>query len=358
MWSVPLFSEVYMGIALAILGLTILVIVHESGHYLVARALGMRVLRYSIGIGPTIFRYRPKGSSTVFQLAAIPFLAYVQIAGMNPQEEFDPEDPEVFPNKSVFARIAVIAAGPAANYLFASLVCFGMVLYADPGWPIEPVTPVQVGAVMDSTPAEEAGLQPGDVIVRANGETVRDFMHLIEITEPRAGQPTEYVVKRGGALVPPILITPAERGDEERSVGRIGVEPLRGATYSGWSGAAEAALVLPMQLTALQLEGMANMVQSANTSGLVGPVGMVKLTAKQAEQGADRLVNVLMVLSVALGLFNLLPIPALDGGRLMFLAYEVVTRKPPNERFEATVHTIGILVLLCVIALVTFRELG
>jgi regulator of sigma E protease len=99
-----------LDILLIIVGISILVIVHESGHYLAARAFKMRVLRYSIGFGPTLFKYQPKGSPTVFQVAAIPFLAYVQIAGMNPHEDVDPKDPGLFGNKSVFARVVTIAA--------------------------------------------------------------------------------------------------------------------------------------------------------------------------------------------------------------------------------------------------------
>ena len=121
-----------LDILLVIVGISILVIVHESGHYLAARAFKMRVLRYSIGFGPTLFKYQPKGSPTVFQVAAIPFLAYVQIAGMNPHEDVDPKDPELFGNKSVFARVVTIAAGPFANYLCASILVFFIGIA---GWP-------------------------------------------------------------------------------------------------------------------------------------------------------------------------------------------------------------------------------
>ena len=115
-------------VLVTVLLLSILVIIHEGGHYLAARAFGMRVLRYSIGFGPTLFRYQPKNSPTVFQVAAIPFLAYVQIAGMNPHEEVDWDDPDLYPNKSLFARFTTIAAGPLANYLTASAIVFGLAM--------------------------------------------------------------------------------------------------------------------------------------------------------------------------------------------------------------------------------------
>lgn len=348
-----------LGILLAILGISVLVIVHESGHYLAARAFKMRVLRYSIGFGPTLFKYKAKDSPTTFQVAAIPFLAYVQIAGMNPHEDVDPDDPEIYPNKSVFARIVTIAAGPIANYLFASLVVFGLVLASEPGWPMEAVSPVQVDEVEEGSPAAEAGVRSGDVILRADGEEVRDFAHLVALTSPRANQPTVYVLERDGRRLDPMTITPQEReGSTGSSRGVIGVSPAVRPTYSGVAGAAEGAFVLPMKLTLLQLGGIADMVRQRTTEGVVGPVGMVKMTAERASRGPLELLGILMMLSVALGLFNLLPFPALDGGRLMFLAYEVITRKRPNARFEAMVHTVGIIFLLGVIVLVTFRDLG
>src|SRR5271155_2380087 len=113
----------------AILGLAVLMVVHETGHYVAARRFGMRVVRFSIGFGPTVWRHQPPESSTVYQVALIPFLAYVQIAGMNPYEEIDPKDKASYANASVFARIVTIAAGPLTNYFFASvLIFFGLLI--------------------------------------------------------------------------------------------------------------------------------------------------------------------------------------------------------------------------------------
>src|SRR6478672_6052927 len=109
---------------LGILGLAILMVVHEGGHYFAARHFGMRVVKFSIGFGPTLYKHRPKGSPTVYQIAIIPFLAYVQIAGMNPYEENDPKDTGSYANASLWARVVTIAAGPLANYLFASVLMF------------------------------------------------------------------------------------------------------------------------------------------------------------------------------------------------------------------------------------------
>src|SRR5579863_6298526 len=114
---------------IAILGLAVLMVVHEGGHYVAARAFGMRVVRFSIGFGPTIWKHKPKDSPTVYQVALIPFLAYVQIAGMNPYEEIDPKDKASYANASVVGRVVTIAAGPLTNYFFASvLIFFGLLI--------------------------------------------------------------------------------------------------------------------------------------------------------------------------------------------------------------------------------------
>lgn len=353
-------------IFLAVVGISILVIVHETGHYLAARAFKMRVLRYSIGFGPTLFKYRPKGSPTTFQVAAIPFLAYVQIAGMNPYEEVDPDDPEIFSNQSLIGRIVTIAAGPFANYLAACIMAFviGMV-----GWPSHYAslveTPVSVGTVQEDSAAAQAGLKTGDKIVAVNGVTSPTFLDIMTETRPRAGKPTDYVVERDGKRET-LSITPKEKviefKDDEgnvketETVGLIGVTQKRSKPYP-IAKAATTAIMYPWELTALQLKGMGDMVKKRTTKGLHGPVEMGKMVGAAAERGATDFFAMLVLLSVALGLFNLLPFPALDGGRLFFLGYEAITRRKPNEKFEAMVHTVGILFLLGVLVLVTFRDI-
>lgn len=342
-----------VSILVGIFGISLLVIVHEAGHYFAARAFGMRVTRFSIGLGPVIVSHTPKGSDTTFQICAVPFLAYVMIAGMNPAEEIDPKDPGLFPNKSVFARIVTIFGGPFANYLAASLMLFFMALFA---WRIPaPVTePMQISGIEEGSPAALAGLQPGDVVIEGNGQPIKNVKELIEVTRNRAGKATVYVVERAGKRLAPFTITPSSNGER----GVIGVTPVVKTviTQLPIGEAAYKAVVLPYLFSIENLAGIWGLIERRTTEGVTGPVGMVKLVAQQGEKGILPFMDILIAISVALGLFNLLPIPALDGGRLVFLGYELVTRRRPNERFEATVHAVGILFLLGVIALVTLRD--
>jgi len=342
-----------VSVLVGIFGISLLVIVHEAGHYFAARAFGMRVTRFSIGLGPVIVSHTPRGSDTTFQICAVPFLAYVMIAGMNPAEEIDPKDPGLFPNKSVFARIVTIFAGPFANYLAASVMLFFMALFA---WRVPaPVTePMQVAGVETSSPAAVAGVKAGDIVVEGHGKPIKNVTELIEVTRDRAGKPTVYVIERAGKRLPPITITPNSNGDR----GVIGVTAVVNTviTQLPIGEAAYKAVVLPYLFSIDNLAGIWSLIERRTTEGVTGPVGMVSMVAQQGEKGLLPFLDILIAISVALGLFNLLPIPALDGGRLVFLGYELITRRRANERFEATVHAVGILFLLGVIALVTLRD--
>ena len=337
----------------AIFGISLLVIAHECGHYFVARAFGMRVTRFAIGFGPAIAKWTPKGSPTTFQLGAIPVLAYVQIAGMNPGEDADPDDPGLFTSKGVFARIATIFAGSGANYLIASLAFF--VIATTTGLP-EDRAPnrMEVNEITVGSPAEHAGLRHGDVIVEANGTSIHSIEDLMHVTTARANQPTVYVVVRGGHRLDPITITP----QQVEGRGIIGVSARVDRVYRrlGFGDAAKYAVLMPVLFSAGQVMGIAQMIKHRTTQGLTSVVGMTKLVAQQAKSGVAPYVSLLAQLSIAVGFLNLLPLPGLDGGRLMFLAYEVVTRRRPNERVEAIVHTVGLLLLVGVVLLVMLRE--
>jgi regulator of sigma E protease len=333
----------------AILGLAVLMIVHEGGHYFAARKFGMRVVRFSIGFGPTIWRHKPKGSPTVYQVALIPFLAYVQIAGMNPYEESDPHDRASYANASLWARIVTIAAGPLTNYFFASVLIFFGLLIGGKEVPDE----LSMKVVVESGPAQVAGVETGDRVVEVNGAPVHNWTELRKAVSAHPGEAIDLAVERGGSTVHKSVV-PGARGDKDEGLIHVRmpthVEPVRVGE------AVQMSVVYPPVFVYENVRAIGRVLTGKEKLQVSGPVGIVKETAKQARTGPGVLLQFLGMLSAYLGAFNLLPFPALDGGRLLFLGVEAVSRRKPDAKLEARVHAIGLLMLLTLIAFVTYAD--
>jgi len=343
-----------LNVTFAILGISLLVVVHESGHYLAARAFGMRVLKYSIGLGKPIWKHKPKNSDTTFQICMLPLLAYVQIDGMNPADDVDPKDPALYPNKGVFARIITIFAGPLANYLAASVLIFGL---AQIGGLPEPDSTNRVAFVQKGSPAQLAKLRAGDEVIAVDGTPVNDFEDLLEANEDRGGEATEYVILRDGERMT-VTLTPEVEEFDDGARPVIGIRLASDRVYRThpMDEAFEVAVTLPLAVTVAQIEGIWGMIQRPDPTQVKSVVGMTKMLSDSIRVAPQQYVWYLILISIALGFFNLLPVPALDGGRLTFLAYEVITRRRANERVEAAVHTIGLLLLLGILALVVVKD--
>lgn len=328
-----------------ILGLALLMVVHETGHLLAARAFGMRVIRFSIGFGPALFRHQSKRSETTYQVALIPFLAYVQIAGMNPFEEADPDDKGSYANASLLGRIVAIFAGPLANYLFASVLFF-VALFI--GGEQVPTTSVEL---MDG-PAKAAQMKSGDTIVSIDGVKVQDWEQMRTLILASSGKSLSIEVTRGSERKV-LAITPTVR--EGRAV--IGVAPVYKQTDVGFKDAIVRSIERPALVVGALVVGLARIITGKEKAQLTGPVGIVKEAKRAAERSFTEYFTLLAILSAYLGGFNLLPFPALDGARLAFLGYEAVTRRKPNAKVEAQVHAVGLLMLLALIFVVSSKEL-
>lgn len=342
----------------ALLGLALLMIVHEAGHYFVARAFGMRVERFAIGIGPTIWRHQPKESPTTFQVGLIPFLAYVQIAGLNPFEEIDPDDKGSYANASLTGRISAIVAGPLANYLFASLVFFAA-LVARGDYSDEPVIVVDPTIEVESdgktltidSPAAQAGLQTGDRILSIDGHELSDWNAIPQYIRPNADKSIVVGVQRGERRLDVPVVPHNSSGN-----GIVGVHPE--SIPLPWSKAILPAIELPATIVGVSLVSVGRMISGQESPQFSGPLGLMRETKKAAEAGFGSYMWILGVLSTSLAFFNMLPIPALDGGRLLFLGYEAVTRRRANQKVEAQIHIMGMLMLLATLVLVTYHEWG
>jgi regulator of sigma E protease len=371
-------------IAVSIAALGFLIVVHEGGHYFVGRWCKMRIERFSIGFGPAILKRQSKTTGTTFQLAPIPFGGFVEIRGMNIAEEVDPDDRFAYPNRPVWQRFVTIFAGPATNYLSALVLALG--LYTCHG--VDVPKWYGVGTVM--TGYDAAGkLESGDRITAVNGTPL--FIDrgptLVDLVNAAKGGPLALDIERDGA---PHKITIQPRLDNADtakvrahladmvklapglapfadSVGkslpdpvwRIGVRPevqylvLEISTLE----AVERSLRYPVEQTKVIGAGLYGIVFGDDKADPGGPVRIVEEFYRAFSAGIVPGIKLLMVLSVYLGLFNLLPLPALDGGRLVFLAYEMVTRRRANPKIESMVHMAGIMALGVLMLLVFYVDI-
>ncbi|HEY6101261.1 MAG TPA: M50 family metallopeptidase [Anaeromyxobacter sp.] len=333
-----------LAIVVAVLAVSFLIVVHEAGHYLAARRFGMRVERFSVGFGPVLLAMRR--GDTEFAVSALPLGGYVKIAGMGPGEALDAADARLFANQPAWRRFLVILAGPAMNYLIAILVAWA--LLATLGLRA-PDPSARVGAVVPGMPAEAAGLRPGDRLVAVDGKPVASWAELVSELQRHPGEPiTLEVIRDGdGAQRLTLRITPRDEG----GVGRVGVAQATLLVRKGTG----AALVEGFQRTngnaALQLRAFGSIFSKRQR--VEGPVGIARELVRGARAGIEPFLGLVWTISVVLAILNLLPFPALDGGRLVFLAYEIVTRRRVNERVEHVFHMVGFILLVGMILAVT-----
>lgn len=346
--------------------LTILVFVHEMGHYLVARLCGVRVEVFSIGFGPELFG-RNDRHGTRWKFSAIPLGGYVKMFGQGANllegesgHALTPEERAVaFDHKSVWRRMAIVAAGPAANYIFAALV-FALIFAAHGKDVAAPV----VGKVVENSAAERHGLQPGDRIVALGGSEVQtfdqihDFVRLnldqeFTLTYERNGQATSVLVK------PEIAFEKDIRGKDVR-VGRLGISPAQASIRieMGPGQAMVEGAQRVVEMSGLMLKGIWQMVTGVRPAEEIG--GVIRIgywSGELAQAGMWSLIFFSAILSVNLGLVNLFPVPMLDGGHLVFYAFEAIRGRPLGERIQEWGFRVGIAFVLGLMLFATWNDL-
>jgi regulator of sigma E protease len=345
----------------AIVALCIVIMLHEGGHYLAAVATGMKVDRFSVfGIGPPIVRFG-KWRGTEFVISAIPFGAYVQIRGMEPG---DPDEPPMertpeniakspnFRDKPLLSRMIVILGGPVANYISAIVLL--LFVYVSAGMP-GPVTAIEIAGVHADSAAMAAGIEPGDQLLAVGDTTIDPTQRGKDVaaaTRRYLGSEVELVVQRGDEAKHLVANLPAE------SAAPLGVDLRAVAPRESvpFGTAASHAFTDPFRDTAMQLQGLWMLITGQLEASVQGPVGMVQTIAKAADAGSVPFLLMTAFISTLLGMFNLLPLPALDGGRLAFLFVEGIRRRRASARIEEMVHGYGMLALLGLIALVTIGD--
>jgi regulator of sigma E protease len=305
LWAIPVFG--------------LLIFIHELGHFSVAKLYGIRVHEFALGFGPVLAGLQR--GETRYNLRAIPLGGFVRMAGM---EEGDGDDPQGFNRKPVFARALVIFAGPLMNFVLASALFAGSMYFVGTVRTDNAILgdllqscPVMVGGVSVSRPcpAQAAGLLAGDVIQRINNTPVSNWTDIQEAVKKSDGTPLSFVVLRG-AEVKTLRVEPLF--SEERWM--VGIQPSNHRTPLPLGQSIVQGVSMTGTMFVAMLKGIVAMVVGTVKPELAGPIGITKTIAVTASQGLDSLVTLTAFLSINLGLFNLLPIPALDGSRLAFMA--------------------------------------
>lgn len=339
-----------IGVLLSIFAFGVLIISHEFGHFLLAKLNGICVEEFSVGMGPRLLSWQ--GKETRYSLKAVPFGGSCMMLG----EDEESQDERAFGSKSVWARISVLVAGPFFNFILAFLLA--MIVLGSMG--ID--RPVLTG-VMDGYPAQEAGMQAGDRIVKLNDENITFYRDVSLYLVLHQGESLDVVYERDGNKYEALIVP---EYNEEYGSYMMGIEVAGGRTKVGFLDTVKYSIYEVgywIRYTFLSLEMM--ITGKVGVQDVSGPVGMVSSMSDMVQQSSEdgafyifiNLANICILLSANLGVLNLLPLPALDGGRLLFCLIEVVRGKPMKQEYEALVHGVGLLLLLGLSVIIMFKDI-
>ena len=344
-----------------ILVMGVIVFVHELGHFLVAKRNKIVVEEFGFGYPPRVVKLFER-DGTVYSINAIPFGGFCRMRG-----EDDPSLPGSFASASKRARAATLIAGPAMNFLLAFILFAALALTQ--GVPDSSRPGAVIKAVVPGSPAETAGLQLGDRIVAVNGQPVAGMVELQELTKASLGMLTAYRLVRtdsstGAEQTFELTMTPRLNPPQGQGALGIGIgQAIRRA--KAWEAAATGAQNIG-QIIYMTFAIPANLIREGkplSEAGFMGPVGIAVTTGEVVREARDSrapgmIFYFMALLSTALGLTNLLPLPALDGGRLLFIGFEAIRGKRIEPAQEGMVHLIGFGLLLLLVGLLTVKEIG
>ena len=350
-----------MYILLALLLLAILITVHEFGHFLAARSMKIEVREFAIGMGPKLVKWKSRKYETDFSIRAIPLGGFCAFYGEDDPTGASKDDPRAFPKQNVWKRLFVILMGPMMNFVLAFVLA--TVFFWANGVNVATGIDPYIAEVMAAGPAYSAGLQQGDVVTEVNGRNMLDGTMetlLDTIANWKEGDaPLRMTIRRGEETLETEM-TPV--WDEQENKMRIGVsiggvyrtemQPVSflGGIENSWRWCASASGAILGALKDLVTTGK-GLDQTS------GPVGIVSLVSTEVQEGGlSAFVQLLVLISINLGLMNLLPIPGLDGSRLVFGIVEVIRRKPVPPEKEAMVHLVGMVFLFGLMIFFTFKD--
>ena len=339
-------ENVAYSIVAAVIGLGILIVFHEFGHFLLAKLSGVGVLTFSVGFGPKL--WVKKRGETEYALSAFPLGGYVKMVGENPDEEVPDVDIEKsFAHKSLLKRTAIVVAGPGFNLLLA--IFLFMLVFTFYG---VPVMSTQVSDVTSGWPAEKAGILKGDRIMAIDGKPVSEWGELAETIRSSGGKPLKLEIRRGTEVLSFTVRPDRKEGrnlfGESRDEWLIGIASQVTLEKGNAGRSITRAFSQTYDISKLTLQAFYKMlVGDVSPRNIGGPIMIAQMAGQQAKEGLGTFLAFLAVLSINLGVLNLLPVPVLDGGHLLFFMVEAVIRKPVSIKYREMAQQVG----LCLLAL-------
>ncbi len=322
----------------SILVFGMLIFFHELGHFIVAKLSDIKVNEFSLGLGPQLISMKLK--ETHYSIRLLPFGGYVKMEG----EDTDTSDPRAFNNKSALVRLGVILAGPLMNFILAILLLGIIGFYS--GVPTRQVT------VTPGEPAEISGIQDNDIIHAIDGRKVGHWEEIVEIISGRHNEKISVTVIRDGKYIDYDVTTTVEPKTQRGIIGIKSVMQKYSVLESIKYGYKKTVLILKLILV-----GIYQVLTGKVKADVVGPVGLAHIVGEAAKIGVYQVLYIAAVISANLGLFNLFPIPALDGGRGIFLVFELLRGKPVEPEKEGLIHFIGFGLLMFLMILILFKDL-
>jgi len=342
----------------AIIVLGVLIFVHEFGHFIVAKRFDIKVLRFSLGFGPRIIG-RTYGE-TEYCISAVPLGGYVKILGQDPDEEIEEEDLDrAFSRKSVWIRMAVVVAGPLFNLLLAVLIFSVVYMFG------VPQLTTKVGTVNKDFPAYQAGVRDGDRILSVNEDKVTSWSELSQAIRKSKGDTITLGIRRGDKVisvrVAPMIKKTRNLFGETIEVRMVGITAAREITTRSvgpfravWMGFHRTWEII--YLTFVSIAKIIQRVIPAKTIG--GPIMIMQMAGQQAREGLVNFLLFMALISINLGILNLLPIPVLDGGHLFFMLFEAVFGKPLSVRKMEIAQNVGLALLVLLMVFAFYNDLS
>jgi regulator of sigma E protease len=349
--------NVIQSVVSAVIGLGILIVIHELGHFLVAKKSGVGVLTFSIGFGPKILRR--KVGETEYALSAIPFGGYVKMVGEDPTDPVTPAELEKsFSHQPLWKRGAIVAAGPVSNLILAFFIFAVVMMFSGVR-----IATTQVGDVVANNPAAQAGIQKGDRVTAINDRPVGTWNDFARRIKDSDGGPLKLTIVRDGQTME-VVVNPVKKEErdafgDKREVWFIGISPQDAINKVGPITAIGKAFEQTRDLSLFTLVALFKMVKGdISPKTLGGPLLIAQVAGQQAREGVTTFFLFVALLSINLGVLNLLPIPVLDGGHLFFFLLEAILGRPVGEKQRERAQQVGVVLLILVMAYAFYNDIA